>query len=77
MKFDPEKSIPIYEQGPPTPIHLKNELQVERALMHYYGLKTTLSQSRYSSLVFAQRKNSGRLRLLINLRKVNCLSKND
>ena len=75
MKFNPERSIPIYEQGPPTPIHLRNELQVELALMHYYGLGliTTLSQSRYSSLVFEQRKNSGRLRLLINLRKVNCL----
>ena len=57
IKLTPERSIPIFEQGPPTPVHLRNEL----ALMHYYGLITTLSQSRYSSPLFAQRKNSGRL----------------
>ena len=67
IKLTPERSIPVYEQGPPTPVHLRNELQVELALMHYYGLITTLSQSRYSSPLFAQRKNSGRLRLLIDL----------
>ena len=77
IKLTPERSIPIYEQGPPTPVHLRNELQVELALMHYYGLITTLSQSRYSSPLFAQRKNSERLRLLIDLRKVNHLLKND
>ena len=43
IKLTPERSIPIYEQGPPTPVHLRNELQVELALMHYYGLITTLS----------------------------------
>ena len=77
IKLTPERSIPTYEQGPPTPFHLRNELQIELALMHYYGLITTLSQSRYSSPLFAQRKNSGRLRLLIDLRKVNHLLKND
>ena len=77
IKLTPERSIQIYEQGPPTPVHLRNELQVELALMHYYGLITTLSQTRYSSPLFAQRKNSGRLRLLIDLRKVNRLFKND
>ena len=76
IKLTPERSIPIYEQGPPTPVHLRNELQVELALMPYYGLITTLSQSRYSSPLFAQRKNSGRHRLLIDLRKVNHLLKN-
>ena len=77
IKIIPERSIPTYEKGPPTPIHLRNELQVELALMHYYGLITTLSQSRYSSPLFAQRKNSGRPRPLIDLRKVNNLLKND
>ena len=37
IKLTPERRIPIYE-GPPTPIHLRNELQVELALMHYYGI---------------------------------------
>ena len=31
IKLPPERSIPIYEQGPPMPIHLRNELQVELA----------------------------------------------
>ena len=66
-KLTPERSIPIYEEGPPTPIQLRLELQVELALMHYYGLITTLSQSRYISPLFPQRKNSGRLRLLTKL----------
>ena len=77
IKFTPERSIPIYEQGHPRPIHLRKKLQVDLALMHYYGLITTSSQSRYSSPLFAQRKTSGRLRLLIDLRKVNHLLKND
>ena len=75
IKLTPE-SIPIYEQGSLTPVHLRNELQVELALMHYYGLITALSQSRFSSPLFAQRKNSGRIRLLIDLRKVNHLLNN-
>ena len=75
IKLTP-KSILIYAQGPPTPIHIRKELQVELALMHYYGLIKTLSQSRYSNPLFAQRTNSGRLRLLIDLRKVNHLLKN-
>ena len=69
LKLTRERSLPIYEQGPPTPVHLRNELQVEVAIMHYYGLITTLSQPRYSSPLIEQRKNSGRLRLLIDLRK--------
>ena len=60
IKLTPERNIPISEQGPPTPVHLKNELQVEIALMHYYGLLTTLAQSRYSSPLFAQRKKQRR-----------------
>ena len=57
--FTPKRSIPIYEQGPKAPIYLRNELQVELELIHYYGLITNLSQSRFSSPLFAQRKNSG------------------
>ena len=45
--------------------------------MHYYGLITTLSQSKYSSPLFAYRKESGKLRILIDLRRVNHLLKND
>ena len=41
--------------------------------MHYYGIITTLSFSMYASPIFAQRKPNGRLRLLVDLRKINNL----
>ena len=77
IKLTPEHSMPMYVQGPPTPVHLREELQVELALMQYYGLITTLPQSKYSSPLFAHRKESGKLRLLIDLRRINHLLKND
>ena len=77
IKLTPEHNSPVYVQSPLTPIHLRNELIVELALMHYYGLITTLSHSKYSSPVFAQRKASGKLRILIDLRRINHLLRND
>ena len=77
IKLTPEHDLPVYVQGPPTPIHLRDELHVELALMHYYGIITTLSQSKYSSPLFAHRKESGKLRILIDLRRVNHLLKTD
>ena len=77
VKLTPEHQLPLYFQGPPTPVHFRDELLVELALMHYYGLITTLSQSKCSSPLFAHRKESGKLRILIDLRRVNHLLKND
>ena len=77
IKLKPEHTRPLYTQGPPTPIHLRHELTVELALMHYYGLITTLSHSKYSSPLFAHRKPSGKLRMLIDLRRINHSLKND
>ena len=71
IKLIPEHQRPLYTQGPPTPIQLRNELTVELALMHYFGLITTLSHSKYSSPLFAHRKPSGKLRMLIDLRRIN------
>ena len=36
-KLIPEHDLPVYVHGPPTPIHLRDELHVELALMHYYN----------------------------------------
>ena len=77
IKLKPEYTRPLYTQGPPTPIHLPQELTVELALMHYYGLITTLSHSKYSSPLFAHRKSSSKLRMLIDLRRTNHSLKND
>ena len=73
----PAHDLPVYVQSPPTPIHLRDEIFVELALMQYYGIVTLLPNSKYSSPIFAQRKSSGKLRILIDLRRVNHLLWND
>ena len=60
--------MPVYVQSPITPLHLIDELIIKLALMHSFNLVTTLSHSKYSSPVFALRKSSGKLRILIDLR---------
>ena len=77
IKLTTEHQRPLYTQGTPTPIQLRNELTVELALMHYFGLIATLSHSNYSSPLFAHRKPSGKLRMLIYLRRINHSIKTD
>ena len=59
------------------PIHLKEDLIVEMALMHKYGIITLLPFSKYASPIFAQRKHNGKLRLLVDLRKIDSLIADD
>ena len=59
------------------PIHLKEDLIVELALMHKYGIITVLPFSKYASPIFAQRIPNGKLRLLVDLRKINTLIADD
>ena len=59
------------------PIHLKKDLIVELALMHKYGIFTVLSFSNYASPRFAQRRSNGKIRLLVDLRKINSLIADD
>ena len=61
----------------PTAIHLRDNFLVELALMQYDNIITTLSISRYPCPIFAQRKLNGRLRLLLDLRRVNHLLRQD
>ena len=72
-KLTPNDDRPAYSQSLPTPINLKDDLTVELALLHKYGIITTLPFSKNASPIFAQRKPSGRLRLLADLRKINNL----
>ena len=58
-------------------MHLRDEILVELALMQYYGIVTLLPNSKYSSLIFAQRKSSGKLRIPIDLRRENHLLRID
>ena len=46
---------------------------MELVLLYKYGIITTLPFIKYASPIFAQRKPNGKLRLLVDLRKINTL----
>ena len=73
MKLTPNDDRPANSQNLPTPINLKDDITVEFALIHRYGIITALPFSEYASPIFAQRKPKGRLRLLVDLGKINNL----
>ena len=77
VKLTPKDDKAVYSQSLPMPIHLKEDLVVELALMHKYGIITVLPFSKYASPIFAQRKPNGKLRLLVDLRKINSLIADD
>ena len=66
VRITPKDDKAVYSQSLPMPIHQKEDLIVELALMHKYGIITVLSFSKYASPIFAQRKTSGKLRLLVD-----------
>ena len=77
VKLTPNDDRPAYNQSLPTAINLKDDITVELALLHKYGIITTLFFSKYASPFFAQRKPNVRLRLLADLRKINNLLTED
>ena len=77
VKLTPKDDKAVYSQSLPMPIHLKEDLIVELALMHKYGIITVLPFSKYASPIFAPRKPNGKLRLLVDLRKLNTLIADD
>ena len=64
---------PAYSQSLPTPVNLKDDILVDSALLHKHGIITTLPFSKYASPIFTQKKPNGKLRLLVDLRKINKL----
>ena len=77
VKLSPKDTKAVYNQSLPRPTHLKEDLIVEIALMHKYCIITVLTFSEYASHIFAQRKPNGKLRLLVDLRKINSLIADD
>ena len=73
VKLTPEDDKAVYNQSLPMPSHLKEDLIVELAPMHKYGIITVLPFPKYVSPIFAQRKPNGKLRLLVDLRIFNKL----
>ena len=77
VQLTPLDNRPAYSQSFPAPINLKDDILVELALLQKYGFITTLPFSKYASPIFAQRKPNGKLRLLVDLRKINTLIADD
>ena len=77
VKLTPKYDKAVYSESLTMPIHLKEDLIVELALMHKYGIITVLPFSKYASPVFAQRKPNGKLRLLVDLRRIKTLIEDD
>ena len=73
LELTPEHPFPVYVPGPTAPIHLRDEFLIELVLLQYFNIITTLSLSKYSSLIFVHRKSSGKLRILVNLGRVKHL----
>ena len=75
VKLTPKDDSPAYSQSLPTPINLKEDILVELALLHRNGILTTLPFPSMQALcpIFAQKKPNGKLRLLVDLRKINTL----
>ena len=77
LKLTPKDDKAVYSQSLPMPIHLKEGLIVELALMQKYGIITVLPFSKYASRTFAQRKPNGKIRLVVDLRQINKLIADD
>ena len=73
IKLTPKDDRPAYSQSLPSPINLKGDITVELALLHKYGIITTLPFSKYASPIFAQRKPNRRPRVFVELWKITNL----
>ena len=73
IKLLPEQRLPVYFKSPLAPIHLRDESLVDLAILQYFNNITILPQSKFSSPIFVHRKSSGKLRTLIDLRRVDHL----
>ena len=77
VKLTPKDDKAVYSQSLPMPTHLTEDLIVELVIRHKYGIITVLPFSKYASPIFAQRKSNGKIRLLVDLRKINSLIADD
>ena len=76
-KVTPKDDEAVYSQGLPRLIPLSEDLIVKLLLMHKYGIITVLPFSKYASPISAQRKPNEKLRLFVDLRKINTLIVHD
>ena len=60
VKLTPKDDKAVYSQSLPMPIHLKEDLINELALMHKFGIITVLQFSKHAIPKFAQREPNGK-----------------
>ena len=77
VKLTRKDDSPPYSQSLPAPINMKEDILVELAMLHKYEIITTLLFSKYASPINAQEKTNEKLRLLVDLRKINNLISDD
>ena len=77
VKLTPKDDSPAYSQNLPAPITLKEDILVELAMLHKYGIITTLPFSKNASPILDQKNLNGKIRLLVDLRKINNLISHD
>ena len=77
VKLTPKDDSPAYSQSLPAPINLKEDILVKLTLLHKYGIIATLPFFKCASPIFPQKKPIGKLRLLVDLRKIKNLISDD
>ena len=77
VQFTPKDDKVVCSQNPTMLIDLKEDLIVELALMHRDEIITLLPFSKYASPIFCTEKLNGKLRHLVDLRKINTLVTGD
>ena len=77
VKLAPKNEKVDFSQSISMPFHLKENLSVQLALMQIFGIIAVLPFSNYAIPVFPQRKRNGKMRLLVDLRKINSLIEDD
>ena len=71
VKLNPKNDKVVYSQSLFMSTLLKKDLIVKLALMHKDGIITVFLFPKYACTIFAQRKPNGKLRLLVDRRKIN------
>ena len=74
LKLIIKDDITVYSENLPMPIHLRKDVFIESAAMRIYGIITVLPSSKNASPNLAQRKLEEKLRLLVDMRKINKLT---
>ena len=77
MQFPPSDDGPTYSQSLPAPNDLEEDILVRLALLQRHAIITTFSFKKFASPIFEHRKPNAKLRLLVDLKKINTLTADD